>query len=132
VPGMPKLRHIGLITFVRLLRFQSLRKSEFAVPTFSEVWLPPRSSSRRSTGPVRYWTVRRGRRFGYVASMGYQSLITHSTRFACSGRASHLSLFICHKSLTLSLLTNHLSPLTAAHAAQRYRPPFELRASSTR
>ena len=41
VPGMPKLRHIGLKTVVRLRRFQSLRKSEFAVPTFSEVWLLP-------------------------------------------------------------------------------------------
>ena len=41
VPGMPKLRHIGQTTFVRLRRFQSLRKSGFAVPTFSEVWLLP-------------------------------------------------------------------------------------------
>jgi hypothetical protein len=41
VPGMPKLRHIGKKTFVRLRRFQSLRKSGFAVPTFSEVWLLP-------------------------------------------------------------------------------------------
>jgi hypothetical protein len=41
VPGMPKLRHIGKRTFVRLRRFQPLRKSEFAVPTFSEVWLVP-------------------------------------------------------------------------------------------
>ena len=39
VPGMPKLRHIGQTTFVRLRRFQSLRKSGFAVPTFSEAWL---------------------------------------------------------------------------------------------
>jgi hypothetical protein len=41
VPGMPKLRHIGKRTFVRLRRFQSLRKSGFSVPTFSEVWLLP-------------------------------------------------------------------------------------------
>jgi hypothetical protein len=44
----------------------------------------------------------------------HQSLLTHSTRFACSGRASHLSLFTCHQSPNLSLLTNHFSPLTAA------------------
>jgi hypothetical protein len=37
VPGMPKLRHIGQITFVRFRRFQSLRKSGFEVATFSEV-----------------------------------------------------------------------------------------------
>ena len=41
VPGMPKLRHIGHITFVWLRRFQSLRKSGFEVATFSEVWLLP-------------------------------------------------------------------------------------------
>jgi hypothetical protein len=41
VPGMPKLCHIGQITFVRFRRFQSLRKSEFAVPTLSEAWLLP-------------------------------------------------------------------------------------------
>jgi hypothetical protein len=35
--------------------------------------------------------------------------------------ASHLSLFTFHKSLPLSLLTNHFSPLTAALAAQRIR-----------
>ena len=40
VPGMPKLRHIEKITFVRFRRFQSLRKSGFAVPTFSEIRLP--------------------------------------------------------------------------------------------
>jgi len=45
VPGMPKLRHIGKITFVRLRRFQPLRKSEFAVPPFSEVWLLPGEQS---------------------------------------------------------------------------------------
>jgi hypothetical protein len=39
VPGMPKLRHIGQKTFIRLRRFQSLRKSGFAVPRFSEAWL---------------------------------------------------------------------------------------------
>jgi hypothetical protein len=39
VPGMPKLSHIEKITFVRLRRFQSLRKSGFEVATFSEVWL---------------------------------------------------------------------------------------------
>jgi hypothetical protein len=31
-----------------------------------------------------------------------------------------------------SPLTYHVSPLTVAPAAERYRPPFELRASSTR
>ena len=41
VPGMPKLRHIGQITFVRLRGFQSVRKSGFEVATFSEVWLLP-------------------------------------------------------------------------------------------
>ena len=39
VSGMPKLRHIEKTTFVRFRRFQSLRKSGFAVPTFSEIWL---------------------------------------------------------------------------------------------
>jgi hypothetical protein len=79
--------------------------------------------------PSGYWTVRRIRRFGYGASIGlpitnlsdivprlrvdvrlpftnHQSLLTHSTRFACSGRASHLSLFTCHQSPNLSLLTS--------------------------
>jgi hypothetical protein len=69
-----------------------VRKSEFAVSTFSEVWILPGSSSRRSTGPVGYWTVQRGRRFAQVASFGYQSQIT-----------------------------SHQSPLTAALAAKRYR-----------
>jgi hypothetical protein len=41
VPGMPKLRHIGQKAFVRLPRFQALRKSEFEVATFSEVWILP-------------------------------------------------------------------------------------------
>jgi hypothetical protein len=41
VSGMPKLRHIGQKTLVRLRPFQSLRKSGFAVATFSEVWLLP-------------------------------------------------------------------------------------------
>jgi len=41
VPGMPKLRHIGLKAVARLRRFQSLRKSRFTVPMFSEVWLLP-------------------------------------------------------------------------------------------
>jgi len=54
VPGMPKLRHIGYRTFVRLRRFQPLRKSGFEVATFSEVWILPGSSSRRSTKPVSY------------------------------------------------------------------------------
>jgi hypothetical protein len=39
VPGMPKLRHTGQITFVRLRRFQSLRKGGFEVARFSEVWI---------------------------------------------------------------------------------------------
>ena len=47
----------------------------------------------------------------------YQSGITHSTRFACSGRALHLSPFT--NPLLLSLLTNHFSLLTAASAAQQ-------------
>jgi hypothetical protein len=45
----------------------------------------------------------------------HELLLTHSTRFACSGRASHLSLFT--NPLPFSLLTNHVSLLTATHAA---------------
>ena len=46
----------------------------------------------------RQLTVRRGRRFGYVASIGLPITNHPSTRFACSGRASHLSLFTFHQS----------------------------------
>jgi len=52
-------------------------------------------------------SVRRGLRFGYVASIDL--LITN--------HASSPLTFIC-QSLPLSLLTNHLSRLTAALAAQ--------------
>src|ERR1700749_146830 len=52
VPGMPKLGHIGQTTFVRLRRFQSLRNTGFAVPTFSEVWLLQGNSGRSFFGSI--------------------------------------------------------------------------------
>ena len=62
----------------------------------------------------RLLTVRRGRRFGYVASIGFPitnhfSPITLRRANACSGQASHLSLFTFHQSPTLSLLTAALA-----------------------
>ena len=61
---------------------------------------------------VGYWTVRRGRRVGHIASIGlpitnHFSPIIHSTRYAYPAQASHLSPFT--NPLPLSLLTNHFS-----------------------
>jgi hypothetical protein len=117
VPGMPKLRHIGQKTSVRLRRFQSLRKSGFAVPTFSEVWLPRGTVADDRTGLSGTGRSREvaARRFGYIASFGYQSQITLRRASLAQGRplTFHFSL----STNPFSLLNNHFSLLTAALAA---------------
>jgi hypothetical protein len=59
---------------------------------------------------VGYWTVRRGRRFGYVASIAFP-ITNHFSPIRraslAQARASHLSLFTCPQSPNLSHLTNH-------------------------
>lgn len=52
VPGMPKLRHIGQKTFVRLRRFQALRKSGFAVLRLARFGYSQGSSSRSLSGSI--------------------------------------------------------------------------------
>jgi hypothetical protein len=91
----------------------------------------------RSVKPVGYWTVPRGQRFGYVASIGLP--ITNHFSPITLRRAPDLSLskvtlaqggpLTFHFSpfanpLYLSHLTNHFLPLTAAPAVQRFQDLF--------
>ena len=65
----------------------------------------------RSAKPVGYWTVRRGCRFGYVASMGFP--ITNHPFEALRLLRAGLSLFTFHLSPIPHPLTNHQSLLTS-------------------
>src|SRR5258708_3205283 len=92
MPGMPKLRHIGLKTFVRLRRFNPPKRGDFRTLRLAgfvnpgERYRPTTKPCRVLDGPERspLWLYR----FDWI------SITNHpSTRFACSRQASLLSLF---------------------------------------